>query len=148
MPISNFVTIQVIRAIALSTFHASVARGVALITSEAVKVMSSPKRFQRSAVNQSKDFVWTVQTESEDNSSNSQLSDGEKAKIASKTFSDELKFDVPVDLEGSKHAFSALMEGSVKGNLSKSFAEMKKMDPDNLVDHMKLGDSHVTSVTS
>ena len=111
--------------------------------------MSSPKRSQQSKVNQSKDFVWTVQAKSEGTiSSDSLLSDEEKAKIASKTFSDELNFDVPVDLEGSKYAFNALKEGLAKGNLSRSFAEMKQMDPSNLVDPMKLGDAHVTSVTS
>ena len=112
--------------------------------------MSSPKRLQQTTVNQSKDFVWTVQAKSEAAiSSDSLLNDEEKVKIASKTFSDELKFDVPVDLEGSKYAFNALKEGLAgKGNLSKLFAEMKEMDPSDLVDPMKLGDAHVTSVTS
>ena len=112
--------------------------------------MSSPKRLQQSAVNQSKDFVWVVQAKSEDaGSSDSLLSAEEKAKIASKTFPEELNFDVPVDLESSKYAFDALKEGlAAKGNLSKSFAEMKQMDPSNLVDPMKLGDAHITSVTS
>lgn len=81
-------------------------------------------------------------------SSNSLLSYDEKTKIASKTFSDELKFDVPVDLEGSKCAFNALKEGlSTKGNLSKSFAEMQQMDPSNPVDHFNLGESLITSIT-
>lgn len=111
--------------------------------------MSSPKRLQQSAVNQTKDFVWTVQAKSEGViSGDSLLSDEEKAKAATKTFSDELRFDVPVDLEGSKYAFNALKEGLATRSLSKSFAEMKQMDPSNLVDPMKLGDAHVTSVTS
>ena len=111
--------------------------------------MSSPKRLQQSAVNQSKNFVWTVTVEAKPaSSSDCLLSDDEKAKITSKTFPDELKFDVPVDLEGSKYAFNALKEGLAKGKLSKSFAEMKQMDPSNLVDLMELGDSHVTSVIS
>ena len=108
--------------------------------------MSSPKRLQQSFANQSKDFVWNVQANSEDLISDSLVSYEEKAKIASKTFSDELKFDVPVDLGGSKYAFIALKEGA-KGNLSKSFAEMKQMDPSNLVDHFDLSDTLIANIT-
>lgn len=114
--------------------------------------MSSPKRLQQSVSNQSKDFVWTVEASPEDlmtNSSDSLLSSEEKTKIASKSFSDELKFDVPVDLGGSKCAFNALKEGlEAKGNLSKSFAEMKQLDPSNLVDPLNLGDTLITGITS
>ena len=114
--------------------------------------MSSPKRLQQSVANQSKDFVWSVQASSEDlmtNSSNSLLSYEEKSKITSTTFPDELKFDVPVNLEGSKRAFIALKEGlESKGNISKSFSEMKQLDPSNLVDPLNLGETLITGITS
>jgi len=112
--------------------------------------MSSPKRVQQSTVNQNKDFAWTVPASSEDlMSSNSVLTHEEKTKIASKKFSDELKFDVAVDLEGSKYAFNALKEGlATNGHVSKSFAEMKQLDPSNLVDPLNLEDSLVAGITS
>lgn len=114
--------------------------------------MSSPKRLQRNVANQNKDFVWSVQASSEDlmtDSSNSLLSYEEKTKIASTAFPDELKFDVPVDLEGSKRAFIALKEGlDSKGSISKSFSAMKQLDPSNLVDPLNLEDTLVTGITS
>ena len=111
--------------------------------------MTSPKRLQRSTANQNKDFVWSVQANSEDLATTDSLSDEERTKIASKTFSNELKFDVPVDLEGSKCAFNALKEGlETKGNLSRSFAEMKQLDPSNIADPLNLGDTLITGITS
>lgn len=112
--------------------------------------MSSPKRVQQSIANQSKDFVWSVQADPEElTPTDALLSYEEKSKIASKTFPVELKFGVPVDLEGSKYAFNALQEGlPTKGNLTKSFAKMKQLDPSNLVDPLNLEDTLVTSMTS
>lgn len=112
-----------------------------------VEVMTSPKRFQQTVASQSKDFAWRVPASSD--SLMTLLSDEEKTKIASKQFSDELKFDVPVDLEGSKHAFIALKEGlETKGSISKAFTEMKQLDPSNLVDPLNLGDNVLADITS
>ena len=113
--------------------------------------MTSPKakRLQQNVANQNKDFVWTVPVGSEEKLDKSSVTADEKAKIDAITFPAELKFDVPVDLEGSKYAFKAVKEGMASNSdLAKNFAEMKQLNPQQLVDPLGLDDATITRVMS
>ena len=115
--------------------------------------MTSPKakRLQENEANQNKDFAWTVPVSSEEKLDKSSITADEKAKIDAITFPTELKFDVPVNLEGSKYAFKAVKEGMASNSdLGKSFTKAKQLNPQQLVDLDPLGldDATMTGVMS
>jgi len=116
--------------------------------------MTSPKakRLQHNVANQNKDFVWTVPVGSEgEKLDKSSVTTDEKAKIDAIAFPAELKFDVPVNLEGSKYAFKAVKEGVASNSgLAKSFTEMKQLTPQQLLelDPLGLDDAAITEVMS
>ena len=116
--------------------------------------MTSPKakRLQENEANQNKDFAWTVPVSSEEEKlDKSSVTADEKAKIDAITFPNELKFDVPVNLEGSKYAFNAVKEGMASNSdLAKSFTKVKQLNPQQLLDLDPLGldDATITGVMS
>jgi len=113
--------------------------------------MTSPtaKRQQQSEANQSKDFAWTVPLDSGARPGESFISTDEKAKISAVNFPAELKFNVPVDLEGSKYAFKTVKEGMTSNSdLAKNFADMKQLNPQQVVDPLGLDDATITKVMS
>ena len=113
--------------------------------------MASPtaKRQQQSEANQSKDFAWTVPLDSGARPGESFISTDEKAKISAVNFPAELKFNVPVDLEGSKYAFKTVKEGMTSNSdLAKNFADMKQLNPQQVVDPLGLDDATITKIMS